>query len=586
MNKKKLYEITQSNFLIVKDPIYQLISDLNDINYIYSNYKDDNKKIFYFSKEFFYKILYEAEKVINLNEEQDLSNFSNNLSELFYLSLLIIDNSQYDYTYSFNYINLIYNYLKENEKSIKLYKQLIIWKIIDYLIYNFKQFNETEEEEKKIDEIGNEIKNKIEKILILFNKDFNLEFSYNDFYQIKIDDIYAEIINSLIKNKKFIDYYYCYEIIKQINLDKINITERIYNKLIEVLNNKNDYMKEYIINNNEDLLNETKINFYYILIKFILKDTFYLYNIDFLYNNFINFKKILFKKPIETNLNDNNNIKNFIKLMELIEILEIPKQIIYEKNINNFDYILKDQSKSDSYIFKDKNNSSLNELYNLRELSRIKIENDFNRKFQESNSGLLDNISSKIELIDNKIENNRKIDINEIIEILTKLEFKLNIYIKENKKKYDYINIIYGKNNKKLSYINDLKIINNDIIYKNKSEEIIYKNYIKLLNFLKDIEEYIEKSNIKINNSEIIFQFKKEENKINKDNNKDIFYITCKYIFSFYYKNKKYKSIFKDENILIDSIDSKFQGFIYLINELSNEDYLTINEEINVYILE
>ena len=37
--------------------------------------------------------------------------------------------------------------------------------------------------------------------------------------------------------------------------------------------------------------------------------------------------------------------------------------------------------------------------------------------------------------------------------------------------------------------------------------------------------------------------------------------------------NKNKRLIFIDENILEDNINTKSKGFIYLINELNNDDY-------------
>ena len=379
MTKRILYKEIESTFSIVKDPIYQLISEYEDIEYIYSNFRNTNKKIFYFSKENTHNILYESEKEINLNEDQDLNNisiFSDKLSELFYLSLSF-KNEEYEYTYKLEYINLIYSYLKINENSIKLYKKLTIWKITNHLINNFKNFNESEEDKEKIKEIETNLNNKdlIEKDLELLNKDLKLKISYNDFYQKKIDVIYAEIISSLIENKKFSNYDYCYDIIEQLNLNKVDITKTIYDKLAKVLNKKNEYMREYIINEN-DLLNETKINFFYIIIKFILKDEFYIYNIDFLYNNFINLKKLL-KTELKINLNNKNIIK---KIVDLIEFFKLPKKIFYDKNKNIFDDIEKDESKLISNISDgDESKSPINKGNNtsyFKSLANIREEND------------------------------------------------------------------------------------------------------------------------------------------------------------------------------------------------------------------
>ena len=80
----------------------------------------------------------------------------------------------------------------------------------------------------------------------------------------------------------------------------------------------------------------------------------------------------------------------------------------------------------------------------------------------------------------------------------------------------------------------------------------------------------------------------KKQNKFRKNNEAkyiDIFNITC--ISSFHYKknniNRKFE--FKDEDILVNGLDSKYQGFVYLINELTNEDYLILNNNIENNII-
>jgi hypothetical protein len=102
-----------------------------------------------------------------------------------------------------------------------------------------------------------------------------------DINKIKIDLIYIRIINDLILNKKLEDYNYTYNIIQQMDLESIDLTEIMFNELLEILKNKNN-INEYIILNINDLLDIKKINFYYILLKYILKNSFYLYQIPFL----------------------------------------------------------------------------------------------------------------------------------------------------------------------------------------------------------------------------------------------------------------------------------------------------------------
>jgi hypothetical protein len=98
-----------------------------------------------------------------------------------------------------------------------------------------------------------------------------------------IDYIYMEIIISLLKSNNFDKYKFCENIINELELESINITETIFKGLSKELDNKNNiYWNKYKIEELDDLRREKIINFYYILLKYILKNPFYIYNINFL----------------------------------------------------------------------------------------------------------------------------------------------------------------------------------------------------------------------------------------------------------------------------------------------------------------
>ena len=307
-NKNQLYKIL-SNPLIKDDPIYKIMSDVGDINNIYREEKDKNKKIFYFFRERIHKILHDSQTFFQFDENQDLKvkDISKNLSELFYLSLLVLNNAEYDYKYSFNYIILIFNYLKQNENNIKEDKNKMILKILDCIFENYNDIDEYEyvygNEEKK-----NEIN------LFIHNNLNNYEIGKK-----KIDVIYLEKIISLIENYKFSDYQYCYEIIKELDLENIDITPTIFDGLSKTLNSDEEYIKFYQLKSDKDIKDETKINFYYILIIFILKNSIYIYNIEFLYKNVRNLRKI--NKEIKVTFDD-RSIQ--IKIEEILKMIEIP----------------------------------------------------------------------------------------------------------------------------------------------------------------------------------------------------------------------------------------------------------------------
>ena len=148
------------------------------------------------------------------------------------------------------------------------------------------------------------------------------------------------------------------------------------------------------------------------------------------------------------------------------------------------------------------------------------------------------------------------------------------INVENNHIRIEYEDIICGKDKEIISSIIDL---HRNYNY-SQEKSIIYKNYLKLLSFFDEIEEYIKNAKIK-KSSQIKMKIEKNEKKVNK--NKNIYYMTCTSIYENFFKNKK-EYAFKDENILVNNIDSLEQGFIYLINELSNNDYSFNNMNNNI----
>jgi len=139
-----------------KDPIFNLINDYDSVKEILNN-KD--KKLFlflYFNKEKIHKILYDIEEVIKINDDLYSLLLNNNIGELFYLDMLLLDNpDSVNYSYSIKMIRTLNN-LKNNFGKLK---KVILSKIILILIYNFKGLEEYNEEENlnELNEIENEI---------------------------------------------------------------------------------------------------------------------------------------------------------------------------------------------------------------------------------------------------------------------------------------------------------------------------------------------------------------------------------------------------------------------------------------------
>ena len=293
------------------DPICKLISNFDEIRRIYNNNLKEDKKFFYFNKKNIHKILLEFNNILKIDDKEEIK-----LSELFYFSLLLVDNQNLiKYEISINYIKKINKLIEENKNYTR--KEIILSKIILIFIYNLKRQNNYDK-----NNYGKEIKAmEKEYISIIKNKleELKIDLDYKNYMTKKIDYIYMKIIISLFESNNFDKYEYCENIIKELELESINITETIFEGLSKELDNKsNIYWDKYKIEKLDDLRREKKINFYYILLKYILKNPFYIFNIEFLdtnrrnllnllRNNLFEIKKLCEEKKIEYIINKMTN---------------------------------------------------------------------------------------------------------------------------------------------------------------------------------------------------------------------------------------------------------------------------------------
>ena len=237
---------------------------------------------FAFIKDFFTQINndYFNKSSSNNNTRFMANNNSNNIN------VEKNENNEMDYYYRliFRYITLI--------KLINFYKQ------------NTKEYKEDKEKQKQVAEIESEIFDKFDRNNGIFIVDFNIEYVADDIISKEFTQIYMELITSLIKYKKFVDYQSTYP--KKLSLENIEIAEICPNEIRELLDPEKKYIKEYIIKEKKDLLDKEKICFYFFLLKYIVKN--YLYNIPFLLET----RKLIIKllKTNELFFNEQNEIKN------------------------------------------------------------------------------------------------------------------------------------------------------------------------------------------------------------------------------------------------------------------------------------
>ena len=461
----KRVEICSNESLIhpleIKDPINLLISEYSEINIFFKL----NKPIFkflYFNKNKIHEILYNSEEIIDVNNQ--LRDDDIKLMDIFYLSLLINDNIDIiNYKYSIECIRNINNMQKYNNNIIK---KILFAKIIIDLLNNYKGTDDYDVEMniKEINEIASYnkmiIKNDIRKIDgISFNLNEKEILSKN------VDELYAKIIIFLIKEDKFNDDEFIYNIINQLDLDNINITKLMIEKISNVLDINNNYMNNYIIKKIEDLYNIKKLNFNYYLLKYILKSPFYIYNVPFLFET----RKIII------------NIIN-LKLEQLLP-LKTKDNII----INKIEYLLKKLSDSEYYFNKYLKYSIIDPLKEI-----LQYYNEFLFESKKDDIQTIKEI-----LTNNKIEKKPE-------NILKDFEFAKKMNNRFPVIKYLYRTIINNKNIEKSEEefnkcVNEWMLLEK-MINKKSFKKITKNTKIILINYFNDI-----------NNKDILLKIFSEE---------------------------------------------------------------------------
>ena len=413
-------------------------------------------KLYYANRSSIHKIIYNLDKIIRLNYNNEIE--ERNLAYYFYLLLLIRDDdTTINYSYSIEYIKKLKESLIIGNKD--KYYDLIISKIINDLINNYKGLDECEYNNKELEKIENENNERINDITK------ELEINYEDFKNKKIDEIYSNIILSLIKKNKFEDYDFTYNIIKQLDLESIDITYKIFEDIENILNKDENIKKRYQISNIEDLYDDKKLNFYYILLKYILKNSLYIYSIDYLSQ-----KKHIILKIINSNQSSFVKFKseNMNRKIELNKFLEL---ILGSKYYYNF---IKENNYKNKINMntEDASTDIKNKTTNINESSNVIITNiTYNIKkdsgrYQSISSGGIQKIEEEKKTLDENYKIYRNFGLMEFKKIIGTHKFSLNGEEAEkiSKATADFIEEI------KNIYISG--DINNSLLYYNSSFEI------------------------------------------------------------------------------------------------------------------
>ena len=509
------------------EPLNKLLNNYEEIEIILRSGKDKIYQFLYYIWKTIYDILYNEDKIIDLNE---IKSANNKLSELFYLDLLIMYKSDItNFKCNLEFIENINNLQKINKDEI--YKKMLRSKIIIDLINIYKNNEEIVIENDSLNDINESNTNLIKENLSVFNE---LNLGEDLFENEKIDEIYSIILDSLIKQNKFKDFDYIKKILEQLNYEDIYLTDIMLENLKSTLNSSEDFINIYKISNIFELINDnTKINFYYILYKYILKSPFYIYQIDFL---------LFFRKIIISSLKENST--------KIQKLLNDPANVNNEK----IKYIIQSFTASDYYLSE--------KYFNRNDLKNEK--NNKNSNINNKNSS--DNIksASNITTVPKSISKNESsVQLDEFsknIEATTLNNFYFEIYFNENKNNSDGRDNNNDNNKNDNLYKNKMNSIHKINVKKITSEEI-KKNFERFKKILEEFDKCIYQLE-KQSNTNFVLQFQFERKGDNK--NSDLYNITCKIILSVK-ENESLKELksFKAYNILETGI-LKTQAFLYL----------------------
>ena len=518
----------------MKNPLAELIQNYDDIKEILNNDNINRLEYIYINKQKVHKILYEEEKYIYIE-----TNMINNFSDYYYLYALINDQPYLiNYTYDFELIQKLYNELIESKNEIKeiiLAKMLITY--IDYSDFD-ERYNNIELcsniKKKCITNIINSKKSVLNKYIIDLNI-ANLEDK--DIY---IEDIYSDIIKTLIINQKLEKSEETEKLLEEIEVKNIRLNKKIFEGLKQVLIGEN--IKKYEIKNFEDILNENKLSFYYMLFKYILKNSIYIYYIPF-----------LLQTQKQITLLINNNLKEFYNINK--DIFRLFETLSYFIDLN---YYHKKYTYYKMFIYKNPQNS--NNKNNINLTNEDNEENLKEKSFYGDDSSYVsafENSSfiskSNLELSQLSEEPILYVQKEKAFQIMRSSNFVFKVkYNKEKEEtKVEYKSISYKDDKDNIKFIT-IEEIKNGI----SSTEEIKLFYYKFIKFLEKVENEFRLYYENEKQYEIIMKF------TNKYNNNDL-NIDCDYIFN---EDGIKKAEFNEHNILDTS---NYVGLTCLINYLN-----------------
>ena len=582
-NLSIIYFIQFLNYILSPDKIKRDES----LEKILAMFEDDDIFIeyCYFYRKIIHKILYEKEEYIIIKQKKYKLSFY-----IYLVKLIESDNNNINYSYQYEFIKDLNN---DNDNEQSIIRKIIYSKIIITLIMNYiNNDNNTDTEvENELIKIKNDcvenIKNNINK------KEIDLNILNENIEDISINIIYFNYIKYLIKKIKEEKYDEANEIINELDLENVFIIDSIIVELSDYLKEP-QILNDYKIEKIEDLFNTKNINFYYILLKYIFKKTYFIADIPFL----MDLRKTIIRAVKQgadnlfTNLDGNElqEKKEYI-LKRILDCdfyynkykdIRNEKLSIYNKSFNS--QPKKDDIKNNEEI-KNKNNKNISLRKNIeptenkkQETSQIHYSGD-NNKDSLNNNIKTDNQMNSVKLTQDETtqnKNTQKPNYDEMCIKIKNIFDKSSYTINYNKKKKDSIsleNIVIGKNNEKLGHHNykDIKTyleINDNIeVQKIKNKNNMSKSLAKLEEFINEVANEIKLDH----ESEftIVLHFENlEDNYEEKFDFDNIPNIYCRYEVSFAKINLKLS--FKENNILKYKTKSDSLGFDTMVFEIND----------------
>ena len=469
MNQSEIFDIVnedKNEQNIITNPFYKLIENYESIKLIIGSKIENIMEYLYLNRKQIHQILYNEDAIIYINND-----IITKFEDYYYLySLIRCEEDLINYTYDITLINNLDKILKKTGAGIK---KIILAKILLQLINNYIYFDDAEENYVELTNqcinLINTEKNNLERYNIY--KDLNqLNFS-----ELKIDEIYCEIILSLLKNNKLDDSNDTIDLLNELNIINLRLNKTIFNGLLKVL--KKDNLKSYLISSYDDLFIKDKLIFYYILFKYILKSSDYIFHIPFLFETREEIIKIINEHFYEFlfyfNEGDNKENKNIVK-----EVLKYFIELEF--------YINECQNKKKSKSNLDDNLKSDNaRKYSILEYIPIR-RNSFGT--DEINSSFNNSTLSDISFNRNSFgeyEKNKKEDVEDMAyNFMSESTFTININYKKGEKEafLKYKKIICKEKEFK---IEDVKNIESEDV-------IIDSNFKQFLQFLDDVEKELK----------------------------------------------------------------------------------------------